>query len=311
MSRKTLLDLIRKPLGIALLILIVASVWIGVWLHREQPLVESRIFMAVDTLNLNRDLVLTDLSPKTIEVRLTGPSRAMQPLTNQRLTYPLDLTAVSSGTHRLKIDSRLIPLPKNASVLAVSPSVISVVVEKTLERTVPVSEVLRGTPPPGWVLAQVRLTPEKVKIKGPPSQVADLSEVKTKPIELGGVTGSIRKAAALDLPGGISPAVAVDFTVEIEVVKRIVTRRYADVPVEGKNGKHAYTISPGTITIEVMGPVNDLEAMSRTKGPPVYVELEGLEPGVYVRRAVIKLPMDTTLVKAAPEVFTVTVKSKH
>ena len=40
---------------------------------------------------------------------------------------------------------------------------------------------------------------------------------------------------------------------------------------------------------------------------PVSVNLEALQPGIYVRRASIDLPVKTTLIKATPEVFTVTI----
>jgi hypothetical protein len=39
----------------------------------------------------------------------------------------------------------------------------------------------------------------------------------------------------------------------------------------------------------------------------VYVDLSKLEPGVYVRRATIALPLNTTLVGVDPEIFTVNV----
>jgi hypothetical protein len=40
------------------------------------------------------------------------------------------------------------------------------------------------------------------------------------------------------------------------------------------------------------------------------VDLADLKPGVYVRRASISLPLRITLVKANPELFTVTVTKK-
>jgi hypothetical protein len=39
----------------------------------------------------------------------------------------------------------------------------------------------------------------------------------------------------------------------------------------------------------------------------VHVDLKGLKPGTYVRHAVIEPPLDTTLVEAKPEIFTVKV----
>jgi NADH dehydrogenase FAD-containing subunit len=54
-----------------------------------------------------------------------------------------------------------------------------------------------------------------------------------------------------------------------------------------------------------------LETLTQDNGVEVYVELEDLVPGTYVRRAVIKPPLNTTLVEAKPKVFTVKVLSSR
>ena len=42
-----------------------------------------------------------------------------------------------------------------------------------------------------------------------------------------------------------------------------------------------------------------------SNGVQVYVDLKGLKPGVYKKRATITLPVKTTLIDAKPEIFKV------
>ena len=92
---------------------------------------------------------------------------------------------------------------------------------------------------------------------------------------------------------------------EIFIEEKTDAKIYHDIPVEGRDTQYRYSVSPPGVNIEVKGPVNVLEKLYTEKGIKVYVDLKGLKPGVYVRRAAIALPLKTTLVSAEPEIFTV------
>ncbi len=50
---------------------------------------------------------------------------------------------------------------------------------------------------------------------------------------------------------------------------------------------------PPVITINVKGPAKLLESLSTSPDFNVYVDIKGLDPGVYVRRATLELPVKT------------------
>ena len=309
MPPKTIPDLIRKPAFIVLLILAIATVLVLVWRPYGHDIQQIRVFAAVVPLNPHPQRLLMQKSTDGIDIRLSGPSSVLEKLETRHLTYPLDLETVAIGVHQLAVDPQRLDLPAGVTVLALEPSKITVGIEKALERAVPVSPSLEGTPRPGWVVGEVKLNPEQVKLKGPAERVAAMQAIKTRPIDLNGMTGMVQRKVVLDVPAGFTATPATGFTIDIDIVEEIATRRYTDLTVVGKNEKYPYVIIPAAITIEARGPLNDLDRLSRENGPAVFVDLNGLEPGVYVRRAVISLPVNTTLVSAAPEVFTVTIKT--
>ena len=55
----------------------------------------------------------------------------------------------------------------------------------------------------------------------------------------------------------------------------------------------------------IRGPVNTIKRLAQGNGIRVYVDLKGLKPGMYIHPAVIDPPLNTTLLEAKPEVFTV------
>ena len=77
------------------------------------------------------------------------------------------------------------------------------------------------------------------------------------------------------------------------------------------SGLYPFKISPPAIEITVKGPARSVNFLPSDPDFDVYVDLKGLVPGVYVRRAVILLPLPTTLVKATPELFTVHIRSPN
>ena len=95
-------------------------------------------------------------------------------------------------------------------------------------------------------------------------------------------------------------------TGHIHIVETIASRKFTGIAVSGRNSPLQARINPSTMDIEVEGPTNILDGLEPDKGIDIHVDLAGLKPGVYVRRAVIGLPVKTTLISARPELFTVT-----
>jgi YbbR domain-containing protein len=140
-----------------------------------------------------------------------------------------------------------------------------------------------------------------------PAMVLDaIDAVLTKPIDVHGRSESFKKETALDLGAGVEVCASSGIILaEIYIAEKEVTRRFADILVEGENTPFNFSISPPTITIEIKGPQKVVENLHAGKDIRVLVELKDLNPGVYVRRATITLPVKTSLVIVEPKLFTV------
>jgi YbbR domain-containing protein len=135
-----------------------------------------------------------------------------------------------------------------------------------------------------------------------------MKKILTKPVDLNGLSESFKKEIALDLAEeieAIAPAKIVQ--AEILIAEAIAIRNYNDISVIGKGTPYTYEITPPKINIKVRGPLNVLEKLDAENGIEVYVELKGLAPGMYVRRATITLPVKTALIGVKPEIFTVNI----
>jgi len=94
----------------------------------------------------------------------------------------------------------------------------------------------------------------------------------------------------------------------IPIVETIVTQSFKDLLVITKNSPENTMITPQAMEIKVKGPLNILKKSGIRKQFSIYIDLEGLGPGLYMRRAIIKLPVGLILADTRPELFTITIK---
>jgi len=242
------------------------------------------------------------------ETRLKGPSRILEGLKDDsQLSYKIDLSTAKPGPLFIKISPEMIKLPRRVSVIEIDPASFTVIIETRMEKMIPVVPDLKNDPAPGYVISRVVAAPSMVRLTGPTSMLEEISAVRTTPIDVVGLTEAIKKKVALNLNYNSNVQVIGDSLAEVEiVVEEKIDEKWLDIAIQAKGG-NKYVITPDRIEILLRGPVNTVKKLAQGNGIQVYVDLKGLKPGTYERRAVIKPPLNTTLVEAKPEVFIVTV----
>jgi YbbR domain-containing protein len=246
--------------------------------------------------------------PQGIELRIRGPAKDVETIKKQsRLIFPLDLSAITLGVHTLTVDSGAIHLPGRVKVKTFHPETVTLKIVPEVRKEVPIRVSYEGTPARGFYLTDATVSPDTVILHGPSSSLAEMVSVSTTSIDVAQATTDIVKQVSLNLPPDVGvqnkekPLIA---TVAIE--SRTVTRQFRDIPVEGHGTNYSFTIQPTRISLEIQGPSSLLENRNGIDQIKVFVDLKGLAPGVYVRRASISLPLEATLVgEVDPELFTV------
>jgi len=267
---------------------------------------EADLFLPVETDGMPAGLTVTGPPLQGIDVRVRGSKSVLANLSDLKLRYSLDLSAVSLGVNKIAIDQKRITLPKGISVVKVHPAFITLRVEKEITKELPVVIAFTGKPASGYLVADAVAKPLAVILRGPENMLGPMKKILTKPVDLNGRSESLKKEIALDLAEEIeSVAPAKIVQAQIFIAEKIVIRNYNDINVIGEGTPYTYEITPPKINIEVKGPLNVLEKLYAENGINVHVELKGLKPGVYVRRAAIALPVKTTLIGSKPEIFTV------
>lgn len=298
---------VKQSYKSVLLILAALVLLLGAGLLFYEKQDEATLAIPVSFERIPDDLIAVHNIP-ILEARLKGPSRVLESLKDDpQLSYKIDLSAAKPGPLFINISAEMIKLPRRVSILEIDPASFTITIETRTEKNIPVVADLKKDPPPGYVISRVVASPSMVRLTGPASVLEEISAVRTTPINVGELTETIKKKVALNLNYNPNVRAIGDSLVEVEiVVEEKIDEKWLDIAIQAKGG-NKYVITPDRIKILLRGPINTVKKLAEGNGIQVYVDLLGLKPGTYVRRAVIKPPLNTTLVEARPEVFTVTV----
>ncbi len=267
---------------------------------------EADIFIPVGTEQIPEGLIITNGPFTGIEVHVRGPKSILRTLSDLKIQYMIDLSGVKIGVNIIPIHQVRIPLPDGISILKINPDSITVKVENEIKKKLPVNISLTGKPAKGFMVVGVKARPMSVILRGSEDALSNMNKISTKPINIKGLSSSFKKEVALDLLENLKLVDSSKIILaNVFIKEQLTTKTFDNIPVQGDGGLYVYRITPPAITIKVKGPVNMIEKLYEGNGIQVYVDLKGLTPGVYHKRATITLPVKTTLIDAKPESFKV------
>lgn len=273
---------------------------------------EKEISAGIVITGLPEGLTLTPPAEKFAGALVIGPASLVDSLADHQLTCTLNLAGRAPGWITIPITAENFGLPETLHISAIKPETITVRIKTGDRKKLPVYIAIAGKPAAGFKVIDSFALPGRVTVTGPQNLLAGMDRLMTKPITLEGVAESIKKETALDLPAGVH-AIGIEKAIiaDIRIAAKTDRRTLAEIRVLARGTGHTTVFSPPEITLEIEGPADALAKLNRSADIAAYVDLAGLKPGVYVKRASISLPLSITLVKAEPELFTVTMKKKE
>ena len=165
----------------ALALLLAFLAW---YLVSGQEKVDTWIEIPVEFVNLPDDFVIRSGMVNRIQVRIRGASGLVRGLNVQRLAYSADLSSLELGDNVYLLDGDRVPLSNALEVMELSPSRLELVVDKLVNKTVPVQVVWFGALDPDYTLRKVTVDPQEVTLRGPSRILNPFQSIKTLPVSI-------------------------------------------------------------------------------------------------------------------------------
>jgi hypothetical protein len=301
-------------------VLIFVFATLSIFACTREP-VDTNLLLPIEFSSLPADLVRMPSHTSNLEIRIKGPAKLVQDVTQEEMSYLVDLytelamdpagtasSIIEPGFYSIPILEERIPLNPKITILKIKPTYITVQLERKMIKRLPVHVPYTGETPPGFTALDAVAVPEVVEVTGAQSVIAPLMFIMTKPVDITNAKEDFKKNLPLDL----APSITVDHpsaivVASIPIVETIVIQNFENLEVATINCSKVTRVVPPFMEIKVKGPLNTLKKDNIKENFKIYIDLDGLPPGVYVRRATITLPLGLILADTKPELFTVTI----
>jgi YbbR domain-containing protein len=248
--------------------------------------------------SLPDDRVLVSERLDAVRVTIRGPWRRLRRF-DEREVERVNLDLRTTTSSELVLTKDLVTVPNGLTVTSISPRTVRVVFEKRVEKKVDVSATIKGEPAHGFTVAEVKVEPATITVRGPEGAMRTLSMVRTRELRLDQHNASFTMELALVADEGVELQGASSVLARVRIDEKLATQRLAGVPIEvvGDGVELARVkLSFAKVDITLTGPLLDIEqsqvalkahikvsAADLGKTRTAAIELEGVAPGVGVR----------------------------
>ncbi len=289
--------------NIPLKILSLALAVIMWYLLMGEEKADMGIRVPLNLSNLPPSTIITNEVVDEINVRVSGTQNLLRGLPKMNTSISFDLSELKIGSSEFQIFPEMIHLSRGLKTIGISPSIFTIELEPTIERTLLVEVIILGEPAKGYKVSDIKAVPAKVKLEGAKSELKGLNRVSTVAVDISGMKDALEREVPLNLSSlHLSKVESSVVKVKIDIVERFIKKELSKNPVEVLNIHRRYKLKPKTIDLTIMGPENVLENFPMDE-LRVYIDLEGLGPGKYRRRATIKIPERVSLLNCKPSWF--------
>lgn len=152
-----------------LLCLIAAcALWVYV-MNEQNPQVENTYTVPVETRNLDRSLVATNV-PFTVKVKVRMARSDMIYMRSDNIKAYVDLSGMTDGDY--PNTPILVSVPGDESVVSVSPKTFDLNIDTYAVKTLPANVQIFGTPETNFSVESNKATPDTITIAGSSTMVA-------------------------------------------------------------------------------------------------------------------------------------------
>jgi YbbR domain-containing protein len=286
--------------SLLLALFLAALVWI-VAVNEENPR-EVRVLEQVPIALVGKsdDMMIIGSVATNARVRVNAPRLTLAGLSPRDVEVTANVAGLAPGTYELEVTAST--AEENAVIESIEPSRITITLERSAVRTLPVDVTLMGEPAPGYEADPPQLSADSVSVSGPSSAVGRVAGIEAR-LSIEGLREDYRGSVNfIPVDSAGSTVAGVDLAPEEAQVTVPITQRegYRDVAVklvitgQVASGYQVtnITVSPNFITIASSDPrqVEQMPGFVNT----VPLDISDANDDV-VRRLALELPPGVTV----------------
>ncbi|HOW84616.1 MAG TPA: CdaR family protein [Candidatus Aminicenantes bacterium] len=176
---------------------------LGVWLllvPYEKVSSEKSLTIPLETRNVPAGLEIVERPPATVDITLRAANRLLDEIGPSALVARLDLDRASVPQQEYPLRTSMIAVPPGAEVIKISPSKVTIKLERTVAAALEVRATVQGKPAKGFHVEDVEVEPSSVAVQGPESRIRAKLAATTAPVDISGLAQPTVFEADIILP---------------------------------------------------------------------------------------------------------------
>ena len=171
--------------------------------------------------NPKTPMEISSTSVNSINLHLKGSSSLIKSIMPDQVQVKLDLTNATIGKNVFTITRTNVTLPTGIELKTASPQKVEVILDVLTSKVIPVQVDFAGKLPKYLLMQKIKITPEKVKIRGASQLVEKISTIYTQKVQLDSLEESGKLSidlllitSSLKLASGNSKEVVVEYWIK-------------------------------------------------------------------------------------------------
>src|SRR5699024_7151210 len=230
---------------------------------------------------LDSNYMLGDITTKPETVLIRGPRTWVNEVSEVKAT--IDVTDIDSDTNMTRSIQINDDNENEVTGLEKEPTVVDIDIPVLRKHTLPIELQTEGKLPEGYVLANVKINPNSIAIKGD-ENIVNHTHINTKTININDLIDKTSMEVELDLPDDIElvnpdEKISISYTIE-EIEDSEITYDVDDIDIKNLNDDLTMDLEDvgDNIKVNIEGTKKDLDNID-PKDLDVYIDLRDLEEG--------------------------------
>lgn len=277
--------------------------------------VDTHLLVPVELVNLPRDMVIANQYKQQLEVTISGPRGLVDGLRRQRLSRTINLAGAKPGTMTIRNNAEALPLPRGIEVLRIQPAHTNLLIDRLIEKDLPIEAEINGEPAPGHELAKLQLEPPAITVTGPENLLREIDVLRTIPIDISGLETPTMRQVPLLLNQEMMELLGETVVTALLVIQEKtgeITLGALEPTLVGTRENYHYTLIPPILKVRVETPLsfhNNPEALRQTI--TINLEVSGLKPGEYQLHPRLRTDQGIKMVAVEPATVKIRIQEQE
>ena len=142
----------------------------------------------IEFRNFPKNYELLSISADRAEIQISGSRRLLLQLKPDQIGLSLNMGNIKSGKNTFSLTRKNLSIPPGLDVIKINPNELTIEMEEKKTKSVLVEPQWRGDLPEGKKLLSHKVLPDRIVVIGTPPALKEITNIKTEPIDLSGIT---------------------------------------------------------------------------------------------------------------------------